>query len=249
MLVVAGWGQKLLFQTFTEQDTRARFLQTLDDLYDMDPTIVAPETISLDLGMDFVVDPIDPHLPPITLLLKDRCLQEWKTAFKDPRSSRTNTTALDHPFLMTRDVGSSTLDLKPSHSLRHHCGQSSHKAYNLIKTLSTTMVKDLQPFGNPYFEKLGLSQSELVVWHRANRRGKTGYFFPGDVGHEEVNPDTLKGRQLACWSQCKIRLISTIRAAKHKRSYFGFCKEYRQSLATFKQQLSPDVVRFNLCQP
>ena len=167
--------------------------------------------IFVDFNVDFVCKLVEQFDFDITLLWKERCLQKWKNQFVDLNFNfiRFNIIILNYSFMMTRDVDNCILNLSNKNYLREFSDQISHKVYNLIKDLTIIIIKDLNFFDNLYFEKLIFTQNELIRWHRVNRREVMRYFFFENIEHENVHSQTLKGRQLTCWSQSKHRHVTT----------------------------------------
>ncbi|KAF6238778.1 hypothetical protein HO173_003285 [Letharia columbiana] len=213
------------------------FLELMESCYDIHSEgYLSRGDAWLDIGVEDV-----PVTDGVTLLRKTCCLEQWAQGFCDPRQAARHLTALRHPFMLTRDAGSISVELGPSNLLRSEGNLAHNKAYNSNKDLFATPFKPYSAFGNDDFEGLGFSQTHIDRCFEVNRHGRTA------VGTRESHvkrPDIVKG-----YEKSKQRVAVALEDSTKAKSSFGIRSECRAGRLFFVHcELSVDGHSITIAQ-
>lgn len=224
-LIVVHHDLKYSTKSNNARDCRQDFVASLQSCFHWTTDFFPSEDCWVDFGMEDT--PVaHPDSPPVTLLRKTQCLKAWKDHFDCPSQAQNLTVSQDYNWSLTKDAGSTSIELKHNNILRRYGQIAYNKAYNIHKTLFTTPIKGLQPFSNPQFEALAFSQDTMSRWYRANSLGT------------EFSASKKRQALLRSYFATKRRVTTALRA--HQRRCYGVRQEYRIRWDLFEAlQLDP----------
>ena len=227
LFVVVAHDLKLHTMEDTPLRARRAFDQLIDRSFIYSEDTFPPDDQWVDFGMEDT--PIDRSGEGVTLLRRRPCLHRWVERFACPQASGpTKSTSRFWNWAMTRDAGTADLELGTTNVLRKHGGLAYFKAYNVVKNLFATPLKDYMPFDNPHFESLAFSDHLREEWYRANAgRG----------------PSISRAAILDCFRQTKQRIHAAFAGpcSSGGAQNFGVRQEYRINIQTFRDLPFDDV--------
>lgn len=216
VLIVSGHNLKLHTTKLDPIITRRTFLNHLNVCFRFEERYIPTEDCWLDFGMEDTPS----NVSGVTLMRSTDCLSSWISLFDCPASSRSRTQYQRFQWNMTRDLGSASVELRPTNILRMKGGIAYNKSYNLHKDLFATPMKDIHPFGFNQLEGLGYSPDLL------NRYFSTSRKFAA------LNTVRKRSQLLNVYIMIKTRVAEALRSSM--QTNFGVRQEYRINLALFQ---------------
>lgn len=211
-LVIVAHDLKYSTKSHNALTCRNDFLAYLRLCFHWSSNFFPPDDCWLDFAVEDTPVP-SPGSLSVTLLRKTPCLQAWQTQFSCPMSTRPRYRSLNYKWALTRAAGSTSIELRSNNILRRHGHIAYNKAYNIHKTLFTTVIKGYQPFDNPQFEALAFSQDLMGRWYRANKRGS------------ELTYTKKRQHLLHSYFATKKRITTALQ--DHQNGNYGVRQEYR----------------------